>query len=123
MIMEEQAEYKQFIQNIAEKKETLWRYLSCGSFVISALALCFGFDKMLAYDSGDYYPYRMHNAYVGGDAYNYIINGNYATALFVLATMFALLGVAFIALSYLDKIKKAKCSGGKTMETDIEENS
>ena len=37
-----------------------------------------GFDKIYSYDNGELYPYTYHNAYVGGDAYNYIINGNYA---------------------------------------------
>lgn len=54
--------------------------------------------------SGEYYPYEYHNAYVGGDAYNYIINSNYATGFFVLATMFALMGIGFIVLYYLSKM-------------------
>lgn len=74
------------------------------AFIISASVLGLGLDKMFNYDSGEYFPYEYHNAYVGGDAYNYIINGNYATGFFVLATMFALLGVGFIVLYYLSKM-------------------
>ena len=58
---------------------------------------------MFNYDSGEYYPYEYHNAYVGGNAYNYIINGKYATGFFVLATMFALMGIGFIVIDYLSK--------------------
>lgn len=35
------------------------------------------------------------NAYVGGDAYNYIINANYATAFFVLGIFFVIVGFGF----------------------------
>ena len=82
----------------------IWKGLSSIAFIISAIALGLGLDKMFNYDSGEYYPYEYHNAYVGGDAYNYIINGNYATGFFVLATMFALMGIGFIVLYYLSKM-------------------
>lgn len=82
----------------------IWKILSSIAFIISVVALGFGLDKMLNYNSGESYPYEYHNAYVGGDAYNYIINGNYATGLFVLSTMFALMGIGFIILYYLSKM-------------------
>lgn len=82
----------------------IWKGLSGIAFVFSAMVLGLGLDKMFNYNSGEYFPYEYHNAYVGGDAYNYIINGNYATGFFVLAAMFALMGVGFIALYYLSKI-------------------
>lgn len=80
-----------------------WKVLSTLSFIVSAIFICMGFYKMFVYENGEYYPYNSQNAYVGGDAYNYIINGNYATAFFVLATLFALLGVGFIIVHYLHK--------------------
>lgn len=82
----------------------LWKGLSSVAFIISAIVLGLGLDKMFNYDSGEYYPYEYHNAYVGGDAYNYIINGNYATGFFVLTAMFALMGIGFIVLYYLSKM-------------------
>lgn len=84
-------------------RANLWTGLSVVSFIISAIFICVGFEKMFVYENGESYPYDLHNAYVGGDAYNYIINGNYATAFFVLATLFALLGVGFIIVYYLHK--------------------
>lgn len=82
----------------------IWKGLSGISFVLTTVFLGLGLDKMFNYNSGEYYPYEYHNAYVGGDAYNYIINGNYATGFFVLGSMFALMGIGFITLYYLSKI-------------------
>lgn len=82
----------------------IWKGLSGISFVLTTVFLGLGLDKMFNYNNGEAFPYEYHNAYVGGDAYNYIINGNYATGFFVLAAMFALMGVGFIALYYLSKI-------------------
>ena len=84
--------------------KSIWKILSAIMFGVSIIAMGFGFDRMLNYDNGEYYPYEYHNVYVGGDAYNYIINGNHATGFFVLATMFALMGVGFVALYYLSKL-------------------
>ena len=93
----------------------IWKGLSSISFIVSAIVLGLGLDKMFNYDSGEYYPYEYHNAYVGGDAYNYIINGNYATGFFVLATMFALMGIGFIVLYYLSKMADGQ---GKLLSTN-----
>ena len=41
------------------------------------------------------------NAYVGGDAYNYIINGTYAAAYFVLAAGFLISGIVCMAAGFL----------------------
>ena len=48
----------------------IWKGLSSISFIISAIVMWLGLDKMFNYDSGELYPYECHNAYVGGDAYN-----------------------------------------------------
>ena len=65
------------------------------SFVFAAYMMFRGFDKMTNYNSPDSYG-PSKNAYVGGDAYNYIINGNYATGYFVLAVGGLLSGVICI---------------------------
>lgn len=39
------------------------------------------------------------NAYVGGDAYNYIINASYSTSYFVLALLFTILGCTTLILN------------------------
>ena len=52
--------------------------------IASAAAGYMGYDKLTNYYNSENYPRLNKNAYVGGDAYNYIINGNYATGYFVL---------------------------------------
>lgn len=61
-------------------------------YLVSAVMLYKGHDKMTNYHNSEYYPSSNVNAYVGGDAYNYIINGNYATGFFVLAAGFIISG-------------------------------
>ena len=90
------------------KKSNVWKVLSGISFSFSLIFLYMGFDKIYSYDNGELYPYTYHNAYVGGDAYNYIINGNYATAFFVLTLTFAMLGIGFCILAYLSKISASR---------------
>ena len=51
-------------------------------YLLSAVMLYKGYDKMTNYSNPEYSFMTTHNAYVGGDAYNYIINGNYATGFF-----------------------------------------
>lgn len=90
------------------KKSNVWKVLSGISFFVSLIFLYMGFDKIYSYDNGELGPYTYHNAYVGGDAYNYIINGNYATAFFVLTLTFAMLGIGFCILAYLSKISASR---------------
>ena len=90
------------------KKSNVWKVRSGISFSVSLIFLYMGFDKIYSYDNGELYPYTYHNAYVGGDAYNYIINGNYATAFFVLTLTFAMLGIGFCILAYLSKISASR---------------
>lgn len=44
----------------------------------------------MVYESGEYSWSKAVNTYVGGDAYNYIINANYATGYFVLSGILVL---------------------------------
>lgn len=93
-------------QNHAEKVKTkwsVWCYLAIASLCCGAFTFYKGLDKMFRYDSGDSYPHKYVNAYVGGDAYNYIINGTYATAFFVLTAMFVLAAIGLVAVHYVSK--------------------
>lgn len=76
----------------------------CGSGIMAY----YGRDKMVNYHSSELYSSLNKNAYVGGDAYDYIINGTYATSYFVLALLFAVLAVGFIVAGYLDKLATLK---------------
>lgn len=57
-----------------------------------------GRDKVTNYYNSDYSSLSK-NAYVGGDAYNYIINGNYSTGYYVLSMGFFLSAVFCVCSS------------------------
>ena len=82
------------------KKASVWSVLAGCSLACSIFTLWKGIDKMTNYYNGDFYS---KNAYVGGDAYNYIINGNYATAFFVLTAMFVLAAIGLMILHYVSR--------------------
>ena len=55
-------------------------------FCLGTYFFAIGFDKKDNYKYSEYSYSSNHNAYVGGDAYNYIINGNYFTGYMVLGS-------------------------------------
>ena len=58
---------------------------------------------MFAYNNGELFPHKYVNAYVGGDAYNYIINAGYAAAWFVLFGALLLASVGLIIVYQINK--------------------
>lgn len=65
--------------------------------ILSLICVGEGFNKMMNYKNSDKYSEKSINAYVGGDAYNYIINACYFAGyvslggcLFVSSTIFAI---------------------------------
>lgn len=77
--------------------------------LIGMIFLCMGFYKKNSYSNPESeYTYTKDyvNSYVGGDAYNYIINGTYFTAYAVIGTGFwiisSITGVAGLCLSITD---------------------
>ena len=89
------------------KKISVWSVLSACSLGCSFFTLYKGVDKMTNYYNSEKYPSLNVNAYVGGDAYNYIINGTYATAFFVLTAMFVLAAIGLMILHYISQDKTA----------------
>ena len=76
-----------------KKPPTTVLYVIAACLYAMSLFMFFkGWDKMTHYHNSESYPSFNVNAYVGGDAYNYIINGNYATGFFVLGSGFFLSG-------------------------------
>ncbi|EON70371.1 hypothetical protein [Lysinibacillus sphaericus] len=69
--------------------------LSITSLVLSIIFFCIGFYRLVFYSNPESFDRDSSNAWVGGDAYNYIINGTQATAYFVL---FAAFFIAFVLL-------------------------
>lgn len=65
-----------------------------------------GFDKKNNYYNSENYTILNENAYVGGDAYNYIINGTYFTGYVVLAgSMFTIFTISLYATIQLSIYK------------------
>lgn len=69
--------------------------VSIVSYVLGAWFIGSGFFKMWIYKASEYSWESSINAYVGGDAYNYIINAGYASAFFTLALLFVVFGSTF----------------------------
>lgn len=88
---------------IEEFKENTQKKIKAGiivSYLMSLASVIMGFYKMLVYYNPEIAIFMAKNAYVKGDAYNYIINACYTTAWFVLAGVFAVVGVAFVIAYY-----------------------
>lgn len=83
-------------------------------YVISAIFMYIGFYKMFEYEN----DYITINAYVGGDAYNYIINSNYAIGYFVLALLFGVVGSTILIINKLDEINKINSAENKAEELE-----
>lgn len=83
------------------KRKTISKLLFCcaGIFLLLAIILgVVGFHKILVYYNSENYPILNKNAYVGGDAYNYIINGTYFTGYCVLSgTMLICANISAVA--------------------------
>ena len=94
---------EQNTQKAEKTNRSVWCYLAVVSLCCGVFTFYKGLDKMFRYDSGDSYPYEYVNAYVGGDAYNYIINGTYATAFFVLTAMFVLAAIGLVVVHYVSQ--------------------
>ena len=78
----------------------IYSFVAGISYFLSVIFIGLGFHKMFAYNNPDGRIGEAVNAYVGGDAYNYIINANYATAYFALAVFCAVIGMTAV-LGYL----------------------
>ncbi len=87
-----------------------------GAFVFYSLTLVFvwlGFDKIMNYRNSDYG--ENVNAYVGGDAYNYMINSNYFGAYFTLALVCAVIGSTIVIVGKLDQFRVAVVGGSDAL--------
>ena len=80
------------------------KYYSCAkvSYFFSLVPLFIGFYKLFAYKNNEYSLSNI-NAYVGGDAYNYIINAGYACSYFILFLSLFVLGSALLICNEIVK--------------------
>ena len=90
------------------KGAVAWLFCAGASFLTAIFFIFKGFNKIVSYYLSDFGYEMSKNAYVDDDAFNYIINSNYATAFFVLAATFVLLGACFIVIYYLSVILRSQ---------------
>ena len=83
-----------------KKISTALLLFSCIFFIVGICCVSQGFDKKDNYYNSEYSISKNVNAYVGGDAYNYIINGTYFSgyfslggAMFICATNAGIAGI------------------------------
>ena len=94
--------------------------------LLSALFTFSGFDKLMNYENpanSEFYkifPYGSStNAYVGGDAYNFIINAGQATAYFVLAVGSLISAMLLFVCVCLITIKKRQAQHSKELNANL----
>ena len=91
------------------------RGLSISMFVGAVVSLVMGFYKMFVYENPESYFLDSKNAYVGGDSYNYIINGTYATGYFVLFGSLLIAGLLVELIAIVNRTtKKTKVEKSET---------
>lgn len=101
----------------AKKPPTAALYIAAVCLYVMSLFMFFkGWDKMTNYHNSEIHSSFDVNAYVGGDAYNYIINGNYATGFFVLGEGFFLSGTVLVCTGLVLSQMAAR-PGGVTVIT------
>ena len=114
-----------FKEDESMKKESLGKGLLIAAvclYIACAYAMYKGHDKMYNYYSSEYSFSSNVNAYVGGDAYNYIINGTYATAYYVLAMGYLITGTLFggAGLYLSDGIRKKEEKPAESSSESVE---
>ena len=80
-------------------KKKIFRVIA-GVFILMAVYFFQqGFDKKDNYYNDENYTLLNRNAYVGGDAYNFIINGTYFTGYLVIGSAMMISGMISLLIS------------------------
>ncbi|MDA1528622.1 hypothetical protein [Bacillus cereus group sp. TH260-2LC] len=87
------------------KKWTIWGIIF---YIHSAVLLYLGIDRVEGYYNNEYSSELSKHVYVGGDAYNYIINSNILTGFFVLSASFFIAGTMLIVTGSILRAIKEK---------------
>lgn len=99
-----------------DKTNKILTILAIGFFIVSVVMLSKGINKMTVYNYSEY-SYVSENAYVGGDAYNYIINGTYSTSFFVLFSGFFIGGMICVVTAVIRNAICCKTGGDAAKKT------
>lgn len=98
---------------------------SCIFAIIGILLIGYGFSKIIFYENPEYSFQQSINAYVEGDAYNFIINGTYFTAYCVLgigSVICAIItSVAYLYISMKKEPVVLKDGGSQRVEEKLPE--
>ncbi|EPC8411108.1 hypothetical protein ACR3AM_005516 [Bacillus thuringiensis] len=98
------------------KKWTIWGIIF---YIHSAVLLFLGFDRLGGYQNSETYTDTNKYAYVGGDAYNYIINTNVLTGYLVLSASFFVAGTMLIATGSILKAIKGNQENVKQVSSTV----
>lgn len=95
------------------EKSKVWSVVGWLFIVASSWFGYCAYDKMFNYYNPEYATSLAKNVYVGGDAYNYIINSNYVTAMCVLCVGSIIIGIMCIAIqqwrnTYIDSFSSQR---------------
>lgn len=87
-----------------KNKSKIFKLVACILLIMGIIFFVLGFQKKNNYNNGEYGDAK--NAYVGGDAYNYIINANYFTGYMIIGST-AFLGSVLIYVTsiFIDVVK------------------
>lgn len=83
-------------------KDNLKRQFAYFAYLITTICIGMGLYKLFVYSNVEGFEDTAQNAYVGGDAYNYIINAGQATAYFTLGIIFVILGSGMLILDKME---------------------
>ena len=86
-----------------DMNKTIYNFISSICFGLSTIFILLGFNKLFVYENNSDYIEYCKNAYVGSDAYNYMINKEYATAYFVLAILFVIIAMGTLIIKNIKK--------------------
>ena len=103
----------------APDKKKISKRLTIGAITLAVLATLFmmrGFYVKNVYDGYD------TNAYVGGDAYNYIINGTYFAGFMALSGAMYICSVGLLGCSFLLKYPFADASSTEKSDDSLPSN-
>lgn len=104
------------------KKSSYFKIASCVLLILGCIFIGIGFNKKNTYSNGDITS--PENAYVGGDAYNYIINASYFAGYVTLGSISSLSAIILYSTATLidsrTKLISAKEKNFSTKKTEDE---
>lgn len=102
-----------------KNKSKIFKLVACILLIMGIIFFVLGFQKKNNYNSGEYGDAK--NAYVGGDAYNYIINANYFTGYIVLGSTCILSSTIFYVATFFMQIDEKQGKDKRMADKNYDE--